>query len=73
MWTPNNWGLTDPDAPVLSTNEEEKTGDNGEEEEEGFCPLAAHPFLSLASTTADPVAPSRDSILVIPPLCFSDR
>jgi len=74
MWTPNNWGLTDPDAPVLSTNEEEKTGDDGDEEErESFCPLAAHPFLSLASTTADPVAPSRDSILVIPPLCFSDR
>jgi len=76
MWLPNNWGHTDPDALVLSINEEEeKVGDNEEEEErETSCPLADHPFLSLASTTtADQVAPSRDSILVIPPLCFSDR
>ena len=76
MWLPNNWGHTDPDALVLSINEEEeKAGDDDEEEErETSCPLAAHPFLSLASTTtADQVAPSRDSILVIPPLCFSDR
>jgi len=70
MWTPNNWGLADPDAHVLSTNAEKKTGD---EERETFSPLAVHPFLSLASTRADPVAPSRDSILVIPPICFSDR
>jgi len=65
MWLPNNWGLADPDALVLSINEEEKTGDGDEEE--------THPFFSIASSSADPVAPSRDSILVIPPLCFSDR
>ena len=64
MWLPNNWGLADSDAFVLSTNEEEDWTEDGKE---------THPFFSIASTSADPVAPSRDSILVIPPLCFSDR
>ena len=72
MWIPNNWGHSDPDVNLLSINEGEKKAVD-DEGRDASCPLAVHPFLSLASTTADPVTPSRDSILVIPPICFSGR
>ena len=72
MWLPINWGHADPDALVLSINEEEERAvDFDEEERETSCPLAAHLFPSLASTTtADQVAPSRDSILSFPLFVF---
>ena len=72
MWIPNNWGHSDPDVNLLGINEGEKKAVD-DEGRDASCPLAVHPFLSLASTTADPVTPSRDSILVIPPICFSGR
>ena len=66
MWVPNNWGVSDPEE-----KEEERTSDGGGAAD--ACPLLAHPFLSTGTITADSMAPSRDSILVIPPYCFSNR
>jgi len=66
MWVPNNWGISDPEE-----KEEERTGDDGDAAD--VCPLVAHPFFSTSSITVDSMAPSRDSILVIPPYCFPNR
>ena len=66
MWVPNNWGVSDPEE-----KEEERTGDDGDAAD--VCPLVAHPFFSTSSITVDSMAPSRDSILVIPPYCFPNR
>jgi len=66
MWVPNNWGVSDPEE-----KEEERTCDDGDAAD--VCPLVAHPFFSTSSITVDSMAPSRDSILVIPPYCFPNR
>ena len=66
MWVPNNWGVSDPEE-----KEEERTSDDGGAAD--ACPLAVHPFFSTGSITVDSMAPSRDSILVIPPHCFPNR
>jgi len=66
MWVPNNWGVSDPEE-----KEEERTSDDGGAAD--ACPLAVHPFFSTGTITVDSMAPSRDSILVIPPYCFPNR